>query len=398
LKLSNDAIFSNFQHKIIPEQLILKYNKELREQLLSIYPQKEKEINKLEYKYFDGKKSKLVVNKKAKEKFIFTFKPDNKLNINSKEQLEFYLRNSQKIYKVDLKSIKYDIGDGIEIDDGIFFKSYDDISTEKILFIKAMEFTKEDNIVLLISNNPTILLRVPYDSAEFSKYEYIDNKNRYKINFYIRYDFSEIKINFSSNLIENDNGWCIEEVIEVLRVHKAFLEQDIKLKNGYKLQFNERDDKKLDYIDNEINDLLKISLLEDNLRNKFKVIFPYSKDDFASLLILYRGLVKNELISTQEKYEKIIISNPNFDLNSNKNKDMILCSYSEYEQITIWGVDIKFKLAKYLVDLNFYDYKKVDNGYQLLLNQEIKDNMQTVLQYSLNEITFIDDRDVLLDL
>lgn len=371
---------------------------ELRDELLSIYPEKIDEINKLEYKYFDGKKSKLVVNKDAMEKFIFTFKLDNKLNIKSKEQLEFYLRNSQKVYKVDLKSIKYDVGDGIEIDDGIFFKSYDDISTEKILFIKAMEFTKDDNVVLLISNNPITLLRVPYDSAEFSKYEYIDNKNRYNINFFIKYDFSEIKINFSSNLIENDKGWFIEEVIEVLKVHKAFLEHEIKLKNGYKLQFNERDDKKLDYIDKEINDLLKISLLEDKLENKFKVIFPYSKDDFASLLIFYRGLVENELIRTHEKYEKIVISNPNFDLNNNKNKDMILCSYSEDEQITIWGVDIKFKLAKYLVDLNFYDYKKVDNGYQLLINQEIKDNMQTVLQYSLNEITFIDDRDDLLGL
>ncbi|PKD99725.1 abortive infection system toxin AbiGii family protein [Macrococcoides caseolyticum] len=397
MSLSKEVILDNFKQKVIPEVLIPKYTQELRDQLKTAIPNQSEEINNLEYIYSDDRKSELIVKGDFEQRIKFKYKPKEDLNIVSKEQFYFYLRNSQKIIQVQLEEINY-YKDDIIIEEKDFVKSYENCDSDKMMFIKASEFTDDEKLIIKIDEKEIILKRTAFDSAEFAKLVYDDPKNRFKIIMLIKYDFSDIKLNFSMDLIENNEGWNSSEILEVLNLHKGFLKRNIYIGGTNKIDVIETDNDRLELVEYEISNFEKIQKLEGELNVKFTIKYPYNDEDMNKALTLYKGLVLNKLILSNYEIENILISNPDFDLEENKNTKFILCQYSKNEKMELWGTKISFEYAEYIVDLEYYDYEVRENNIKLFVSEESRKNITLVLQYSSEKLKVIKDRDVLLQL
>ncbi|MGK0576002.1 hypothetical protein [Macrococcus capreoli] len=398
MSLSKETILDNFKQKVIPEVLIPKYTNELREQLKSVLPNQLDEINKLEYIYSDESRSELIVKGDFEQSIRFSYKPEEDLEIVSKDQLYFYLRNSQKVIQVQLEDINYCKGD-IVIGENDFVKSFENNKNNdnnKLMFIKASEFTDEEKLMIKIWNKELLLKRVAYDSAEFAKLEYIDEKNRYRIVLLIKYDFSDIKLKFSLNLTDNSNGWSTYEILEVLNIYKEFMKHNIYINGTNKVDVEEIYNERLEVVKDEISNFEKIEKLEEGLKIKFTIKYPYKDMDMNTALLLYKGLILKQLIYPSQEIENILINNPNFDLEKNKNTKFILCQYSKKEKVELWGAEIAFEYAEYIVDLEYYDYEAQDDGFRLLMTEEAQNTMTIILQYSKKDLVLIKERERLL--
>lgn len=383
----------NDDKKIFPKELQEYYSKKKLGDI---------NMDDTDLKYSYDQETELLTLGNEREEVIFKFlknKTEFPKDVQTTNDLNHYLYNSQKIVEVDSNDVIIRIGNkNVPMNYWKLDKKGRQIDSK--LFFKAPEFSKRDFIKWkLKTDNQNISIKLKRVSNEHSAYikKYLYFNKGLKITLYLS-PKDKVDITIGTEFKEK---LTTKDIINALDIQLSFFNNsiiinDIDMKK-YPFKFNDIDfeDKYLK-IKNSYNFWNKVIEVEKYLKLNFKVKFPIDNKTNILLDKLIISFVFNE-----EFRENIVISNAKFKvasendiqdaINEFKDDSILGVAWIEEEKVNLFNK--KITLTKYF-RLTNYNIRNI---------QTDKSNLTIKFEFDKNEDTIVSskyilDKDIEFDL